>query len=1264
MKILIKRLMKKSFKKILGIMVATMYTTSLMTIPVKAEESKIVNSSFNNWLDGWRVNGNVEAASGKGNWGYDDSYSLGYWSESDYEVWTEQTITGVENGYYRVEAYAASGGNQESHYIYANDFGGTGARTSIPITNDFVKVVLNFEVTNNQVTLGFYSKGRAGTWSNYDCISLIKSDEEYKFLKGGDLTMVNYIEDMGGTFYDSEGEARDVFHILAENGFNFARLRTHNNTGREHGSITNPDYYLPDGYQNTEDLLKSAKRAKEVGMDIEVTLNYSDWWPNGSTQEIPSEWRSEIEGLNNDEAVDKLEKLVYEYTKEVMQALVDQGTTPEYISLGNEMQFGILYPYGKISNFEQLARFLNAGYKAVKEISTNTKVVLHLDEAGEDNRYTNFLDGCIKHNINYDVIGASYYPFWTKKNVEEIIPWFNKLSEKYGKKILIMETGYNWNPTKPDGWPGQLTDNGNESHESSKQGQKEFLDELFNGIRNAENNCIIGDLYWDPVMIAQEGVGWAIERGDAEDGSEDKAGDNVVSNTTLFDFEGKALPSLNSFRDNTEGTTKGIISGVVVGEGGNKIVGAKVVINIGEKEYIKYTDKYGRFFLNDLEANLNNSINVTKVGYDSTTTKVDVNKGEVSKVEIVLGSGSVAGKVTDENNAPLEGAEIYSIVDGSRFTTTSNEDGTYILSDLPEGDGYTINVEKQGYESTSTNNIEVTVGEITKNVDFKLKVNSGVISGIITDYDGNVLKDVQVIATSNNGKEYTTLTNESGEYELLYVESGYSYTVTAIKEGYFENSINNISVENGKVTDDVNFKLEKALGSIYGIAVDSNNNPLSNVKVTVTLKGEEKFVTRTNEDGVFEIEDVIDNFNYTIEAEKEGYGNAKLTDVSVQPCSKSEVVLRMSTPIDVYNYDFEMGTLEGWTIEGDGESATAQDRTGFGDDAPSGKYALSIWNDKKFEIDIYQEVSDIVSGRYELSAWIYSGGDYNSDTMYIKDGENVTEIKLGYTNGWQKISLPAWIENESIKIGFDFDANSGCWTVIDSIELNYITSINYDDLESVINEAKSLKENEYTPNTWKTLNDSLDKAKMLLIDKNITQKNIEEAVASLRSAMDLLLKKADKSGLLSLIEKYDNLDESKYTPESFNEYKSTLELAIALLNNDDVTQNEVNEMIELLMDKYNSLKENIKDEDKEDGETSKPGDDSSNEVVGPGNEATDDSNNENIDNEVVVNPDSSNNNSTVLPETGDVFAPMLILLLSITCIWLGNLLLRRSGESL
>ena len=64
-----------------------------------------------------------------------------------------------------------------------------------------------------------------------------------------------------------------------------------------------------------------------MGMQIEVTLNYSDWWPNAGTQEIPSSWRSEIEGLTEEESVAKLEELIYDYTKDIMKKLADQGKT-------------------------------------------------------------------------------------------------------------------------------------------------------------------------------------------------------------------------------------------------------------------------------------------------------------------------------------------------------------------------------------------------------------------------------------------------------------------------------------------------------------------------------------------------------------------------------------------------------------------------------------------------------------------------------------------------------------------------------------------------------------------------------------------------------------------------------------------------------------------------------------------------------------------------------------------------------------------------
>src|SRR3712207_8424153 len=48
----------------------------------------------------------------------------------------------------------------------------------------------------------------------------------------------------------------------------------------------------------------------------------------------------------------------------------------------------------------------------------------------------------------------------------------------------------------------------------------------------------IGNIYWDPVMVYAGGrTGWAYSE------STDTADVNVVDNTTLFDFDGKALRS-------------------------------------------------------------------------------------------------------------------------------------------------------------------------------------------------------------------------------------------------------------------------------------------------------------------------------------------------------------------------------------------------------------------------------------------------------------------------------------------------------------------------------------------------------------------------------------------------------------------------------------------------------------------------------------------------------------------------------------------------
>jgi arabinogalactan endo-1,4-beta-galactosidase len=118
--------------------------------------------------------------------------------------------------------------------------------------------------------------------------------------------------------------------------------------------------------------------------------------------------------------------------------------------------------------------------------------------------------------------------------------WADYITAKYNKDIMLMESGYNWNPTLPNGYPGQLSNNGpyDNIYPSSPQGQKDFILELFSQIKNCNNGRVIGDLYWDPVMIAVPGVGWEL------------GAPNVVANTTLFDFKGNSLPVLGAFKYN------------------------------------------------------------------------------------------------------------------------------------------------------------------------------------------------------------------------------------------------------------------------------------------------------------------------------------------------------------------------------------------------------------------------------------------------------------------------------------------------------------------------------------------------------------------------------------------------------------------------------------------------------------------------------------------------------------------------------------------
>lgn len=375
---------------------------------------------------------------------------------------------------------------------------------------------------------------------------------------GGDISLLPEYEKAGADYRTQEGtKIADLLPWLYDEGMNAMRVRLFVNPDDHKAKY--PSKYDPNACQDLEYITPLCKRIVETGFKLMLDFHYSDTWADPAKQWTPESWR----GLTDEQLYQK----IYDYTKETLKTLKESGVTPAFIQPGNEISYGMLWGtedapssslkktfMGSDANWTRFGKLLNQAISACREECPDAKIVIHTERVAQPNVLTNFYDQMKKLNVDYDIIGLSYYPYF-HGDMNVLDKALSTLQSRYPEKnIMIVETGYSYK------WevPGTTHDfSGKWAY--SEEGQDAFAKDL---VATLEKYDKVDGLFWWWMEYNAKGTnlgGWY--------------------NAPLFNsLDGKATPALKTICSiSEESGVEGIPSEIPEDSGWYDLSGKKVI---------------------------------------------------------------------------------------------------------------------------------------------------------------------------------------------------------------------------------------------------------------------------------------------------------------------------------------------------------------------------------------------------------------------------------------------------------------------------------------------------------------------------------------------------------------------------------------------------------------------------------------------------------------------------------------------------------------
>ena len=376
------------------------------------------------------------------------------------------------------------------------------------------------------------------------------------FIMGMDISSVITEFNSGVVYKDYNGKeidnVTDFCKFLAENGINHIRVRVWNDPYDSNGN----------GYGGGNNDVATAKKiadaCRSAGIKMLVDFHCSDFWADPSKQMVPKAWK----GYTVDEKVEAVEKFI----KESLNTIDASKDVVDMVQVGNETTGGFV---GETKT-DVMCRLFSAGSKGVKKYNSDAKVVIHV-ESPQKNTLTTWSDNLEKYNVDYDILGTSYYPYWhgTLSNLKDEISY---VQTKHNKDAMVVETSYAYTLDDSDGCANTVREGNNDDSADATepftvQGQATYIRNLINTVNEAGG---LGVYYWEPAWITvgdttglseeaaaaryeankkiweEKGSGWAASYGGEYDPNDAGKwyGGSAVDNQAMFYPDGTATAGL------------------------------------------------------------------------------------------------------------------------------------------------------------------------------------------------------------------------------------------------------------------------------------------------------------------------------------------------------------------------------------------------------------------------------------------------------------------------------------------------------------------------------------------------------------------------------------------------------------------------------------------------------------------------------------------------------------------------------------------------